>query len=77
LLFALNDVAVVDCTACISYVWHEKGMVFTGDALLIRKCGRTDFQQGMSVSQIVFSSTQHHSSTSHVLTATGPVSGKG
>jgi glyoxylase-like metal-dependent hydrolase (beta-lactamase superfamily II) len=22
------------------------GMVFTGDALLIRGCGRTDFQQG-------------------------------
>lgn len=32
--------------SCISYVWHEKGMVFSGDALLIRKCGRTDFQQG-------------------------------
>jgi len=29
--------------------WHlpgEPGMVFTGDALLIRGCGRTDFQQG-------------------------------
>lgn len=32
--------------SCISYVWHEKGMVFSGDTLLIRKCGRTDFQQG-------------------------------
>ncbi|CAL1532158.1 unnamed protein product [Lymnaea stagnalis] len=31
---------------CMSFVWHEKGMVFTGDALLIRGCGRTDFQQG-------------------------------
>lgn len=31
---------------CMSYVWHDKGMVFTGDALLIRGCGRTDFQQG-------------------------------
>jgi len=31
---------------CMTYVWHEKGMVFTGDALLIRKCGRTDFQNG-------------------------------
>jgi sulfur dioxygenase len=31
---------------CMTYVWHEKGMAFTGDALLIRKCGRTDFQQG-------------------------------
>jgi sulfur dioxygenase len=31
---------------CISYVCAESGMVFTGDALLIRGCGRTDFQQG-------------------------------
>lgn len=31
---------------CMTYVWHEKGMAFTGDALLIRGCGRTDFQQG-------------------------------
>nr|AEV92813.1 ETHE1 [Urechis unicinctus] len=33
---------------CFTYVWHEKGMAFTGDALLIRGCGRTDFQQGSS-----------------------------
>lgn len=31
---------------CMTFVWHEKGMVFTGDALLIRGCGRTDFQEG-------------------------------
>jgi glyoxylase-like metal-dependent hydrolase (beta-lactamase superfamily II)/rhodanese-related sulfurtransferase len=31
---------------CVSYVCHEEGMAFTGDALLIRGCGRTDFQQG-------------------------------
>jgi glyoxylase-like metal-dependent hydrolase (beta-lactamase superfamily II) len=31
---------------CTSYVCHEAGMAFTGDALLIRGCGRTDFQQG-------------------------------
>jgi glyoxylase-like metal-dependent hydrolase (beta-lactamase superfamily II)/rhodanese-related sulfurtransferase len=31
---------------CLSYVCHEQGMAFTGDALLIRGCGRTDFQQG-------------------------------
>lgn len=31
---------------CMTYVWHEKGIAFTGDALLIRGCGRTDFQQG-------------------------------
>ncbi|XP_033759200.1 persulfide dioxygenase ETHE1, mitochondrial-like [Pecten maximus] len=31
---------------CCTYVWHEKGMAFTGDAVLIRGCGRTDFQEG-------------------------------
>ncbi len=31
---------------CVSYVLHAHGMAFTGDALLIRGCGRTDFQQG-------------------------------
>ncbi|MET0384311.1 MAG: MBL fold metallo-hydrolase [Polyangiales bacterium] len=31
---------------CVSYVCAEARMVFTGDALLIRGCGRTDFQQG-------------------------------
>jgi len=31
---------------CVTYVCHEPGMAFTGDALLIRGCGRTDFQQG-------------------------------
>lgn len=29
-----------------SYVNHAQGMVFTGDTLLIRGCGRTDFQGG-------------------------------
>lgn len=33
---------------CMSLVWHDYGAVFTGDALLIRGCGRTDFQQGSS-----------------------------
>ncbi|CAM4945787.1 unnamed protein product [Rotaria socialis] len=33
---------------CMSFVWHDYGAVFTGDALLIRGCGRTDFQQGSS-----------------------------
>ena len=28
------------------YTLSGGGMVFTGDALLIRGCGRTDFQQG-------------------------------
>ncbi|MBX9766722.1 MAG: MBL fold metallo-hydrolase, partial [Bdellovibrionales bacterium] len=30
--------------SCMSYVWE--GRVFTGDTLLIRGSGRTDFQQG-------------------------------
>lgn len=33
---------------CVTYVCHQKRMAFTGDALLIRGCGRTDFQQGDS-----------------------------
>lgn len=31
---------------CLSYVLDDRSMAFTGDALLIRGCGRTDFQQG-------------------------------
>ena len=36
---------------CVSYVWTERGdaaplAAFTGDAVLIRACGRTDFQGG-------------------------------
>jgi len=31
---------------CVAYVCHSQGCVFTGDALLIRGCGRTDFQEG-------------------------------
>ncbi len=31
---------------CTTYVCHAARMAFTGDALLIRGCGRTDFQQG-------------------------------
>lgn len=30
----------------VSYFLPDHGMAFTGDALLIRGCGRTDFQQG-------------------------------
>jgi sulfur dioxygenase len=32
--------------SCVSYVLDGKSMVFTGDALLIRGAGRTDFQEG-------------------------------
>jgi glyoxylase-like metal-dependent hydrolase (beta-lactamase superfamily II) len=31
---------------CVSYVLDDQQMAFTGDTLLIRGCGRTDFQQG-------------------------------
>ena len=33
---------------CITYVDHANQRAFTGDTLLIRGCGRTDFQQGSS-----------------------------
>ena len=33
-------------SGCLSY--FTRGMVFTGDALLVRGCGRTDFQEGSS-----------------------------
>ena len=31
---------------CVSYVLDDQTMAFSGDALLIRGCGRTDFQHG-------------------------------
>lgn len=31
---------------CLSFVLCDHSMVFTGDALLIRGCGRSDFQEG-------------------------------
>ncbi len=31
---------------CMTYVLDDESMAFTGDAILIRGCGRTDFQQG-------------------------------
>lgn len=31
---------------CVTYVCHAQGCAFTGDAVLIRGCGRTDFQEG-------------------------------
>jgi glyoxylase-like metal-dependent hydrolase (beta-lactamase superfamily II)/rhodanese-related sulfurtransferase len=33
-------------SGCLTYVLDDRSMAFTGDALLIRGCGRTDFQQG-------------------------------
>ena len=34
--------------SCLSFITHSARMAFTGDALLIRGCGRTDFQEGDS-----------------------------
>mmetsp|Transcript_37562 Transcript_37562/g.58662 ORF Transcript_37562/g.58662 Transcript_37562/m.58662 type:complete len:197 (+) Transcript_37562:3-593(+) len=34
---------------CVTFVLDDGKMAFTGDALLIRGCGRTDFQQGSPV----------------------------
>jgi len=33
-------------SGCITYVLDDRAMAFTGDALFIRGCGRTDFQGG-------------------------------
>jgi glyoxylase-like metal-dependent hydrolase (beta-lactamase superfamily II)/rhodanese-related sulfurtransferase len=33
-------------SGCMTYVLDDRSMAFTGDTLLIRGCGRTDFQQG-------------------------------
>ena len=46
---------------CLTYVLDDESMAFTGDSLLIRGCGRTDFQQGdagelyRSIHQQIFS----------------------
>jgi len=43
----LNALATPGHTdGCTSFVLDDRTMAFTGDALLIRGCGRTDFQQG-------------------------------
>jgi sulfur dioxygenase len=34
---------------CLTYVTGDRSLAFTGDALLIRGCGRTDFQQGSAL----------------------------
>lgn len=45
--FALKVIATPGHTdGCVSYLLNDQSMVFTGDTLLIRGCGRTDFQQG-------------------------------
>jgi len=50
---------------CMTYVLDDHSMAFTGDALLIRGAGRTDFQQGdagtlyHSVTEQIFSLPDH------------------
>lgn len=50
---------------CISLVLDDESMAFTGDSLLIRGCGRTDFQQGsahnlyQSITGKLFSLPEH------------------
>ncbi|XP_048859743.1 persulfide dioxygenase ETHE1, mitochondrial-like isoform X2 [Brienomyrus brachyistius] len=50
---------------CVTLVLDDQSMAFTGDALLIRGCGRTDFQQGcpqklyQSVHQKIFTLPAH------------------
>ncbi|XP_027562796.1 persulfide dioxygenase ETHE1, mitochondrial-like, partial [Neopelma chrysocephalum] len=47
--FALRVVATPGHTpGCVTLVLDDDSMAFTGDALLVRGCGRTDFQGGPS-----------------------------
>mmetsp|Transcript_24866 Transcript_24866/g.69303 ORF Transcript_24866/g.69303 Transcript_24866/m.69303 type:complete len:189 (-) Transcript_24866:810-1376(-) len=53
-------------SGCVSfYTTANRGMIFTGDTLLIRGCGRTDFQEGdsallyKSVHERIFTLPQH------------------
>ena len=43
---------------CLTYVLDDQGMAFTGDCLLIRGSGRTDFQQGSAASMYASVRTQ-------------------
>jgi sulfur dioxygenase len=46
---ALRVIATPGHTAgCVSFVLDDQSAVFTGDTLLVRGCGRTDFQDGSS-----------------------------
>lgn len=48
MLLLLSQTRTGHTNGCISYYCPDGPFVFTGDALLIRGCGRTDFQQGDS-----------------------------
>ncbi|XP_063982423.1 persulfide dioxygenase ETHE1, mitochondrial isoform X1 [Diachasmimorpha longicaudata] len=51
---------------CVTYVCKEQGIAFTGDTLLIRGCGRTDFQGGSpralynSVHSVIFTLPENY-----------------
>lgn len=45
---------------CLTYVLDDQSKAFTGDALLVRGCGRCDFQQGNAA-------TLYRSITQHIL----------
>ena len=49
-IWLINGSYVTACNVyligCVTFVCHKQGIAFTGDALLIRGCGRTDFQEG-------------------------------
>ncbi|XP_044742474.1 persulfide dioxygenase ETHE1, mitochondrial [Chrysoperla carnea] len=51
---------------CVTYIWRDQEMAFTGDTLLIRGCGRTDFQEGdpttlyHSIHKNIFSLPDHY-----------------
>ncbi|XP_047647075.1 persulfide dioxygenase ETHE1, mitochondrial isoform X2 [Phacochoerus africanus] len=49
---------------CVTFVLNDQSMAFTGDALLIRGCGRTDFQQGCA-------KTLYHSVHERIFTLPG------
>lgn len=49
-----------ETAGCVTYVNHKERMAFTGDALLIRGCGRTDFQQGILYKWQNFAQTYVH-----------------
>ena len=58
--FGMHALTVIETpghtAGCISFLLDDKSMIFTGDSLLIRGCGRTDFQQGSA--QQLFHSTK-------------------
>lgn len=52
---------------CMSYVLDDHRMAFTGDTILIRGCGRTDFQQGSAAHLHASVHTQIFSLPAHCL----------